>query len=53
MEEQKTKIQVYVDADTKKAILEIAEKEKRSNSNVVNILILEAIIHRQNPSFNT
>jgi|GEM_PF-4030795 hypothetical protein len=52
MENQKVKIQVYVDPDTKKTISKIAEKEKRSESNVVNILILEAIIRRDNPKFN-
>lgn len=46
MKEEVVKIQAYIAKDTKKEILEIAELQNRSESNMVNILILEALIYR-------
>lgn len=46
MKEKQIKIQAYIDTDTKKTIVNMAKSENRSESNVINILILEAIIER-------
>ena len=47
MKKELFKIQSYVGYDTKMAILEIVTHEKRSESNVVGILISEALSKRQ------
>jgi hypothetical protein len=46
MKEKQVKVQAYIYSDTKEAILKMAKEENRSESNIINILLLEAIIER-------
>lgn len=43
---QKVRATVFLDDTTKNAVLKIATDEKRTESNVLNILVLEALVER-------
>jgi CopG-like RHH_1 or ribbon-helix-helix domain, RHH_5 len=46
MEETMLKMQVYVSESTQEEIINLAKQESRSLSNMINILILEALLER-------